>query len=126
MRGRAQLPLLSWAAQALAPSRQGRSMTAVNEVRWGRVLLGGLFIKLTMLAIILPLNSLSQQAAYYSVPVMALATAFLFGRWAARPLKAQWNVSKGANRRDDADWRQQCVVRNHEGTGWGTLHVLAR
>jgi hypothetical protein len=65
-------------------------MAAVTQIRWGRILLGGLFIELTMFAIVLPLNSLSQQAAYYSVPVLALATAFLFGRWAARPLKAQF------------------------------------
>lgn len=60
------------------------------EIRWGRILLGGLFIELTMFAIVPPLNSLSQRAAYYSVPVLALATAFLFGRRAARPLKARF------------------------------------
>ena len=40
-----------------------------------------------MLAIIVPLNSLSASAAYYLVPILALATAFIFGRWAATPVE---------------------------------------
>ena len=63
---------------------------AVSELHWGRILLGGLFIELTMLAIVVPLNSVNQQLAYYSVPVLALATAFIFGRRAAAPLKAHF------------------------------------
>src|SRR5262245_55042122 len=59
-----------------------------QEFRWGRVLLGGLFIELTMFAIVVPLNAVSAQGAYYSVPFLAIATALLFGRWAARPLHA--------------------------------------
>lgn len=62
----------------------------MTTVRWGRVVLGGLFIELTMFAIVVPLNSISEQTAYYSVPVLALATAFLFGWWAAAPLKSQF------------------------------------
>jgi hypothetical protein len=65
-------------------------MAALNQIRWGRIFLGGLFIELTIFAIVLPLNVLSQRAAYYSVPVLVLATAYIFGRWAARPLEAQF------------------------------------
>jgi hypothetical protein len=58
----------------------------IREIRWGRVLLGGLFSELTIFAIYIPLNSASPQAAYYSVPVLVLATAFVFGRWVAGPV----------------------------------------
>ena len=60
----------------------------MKDIRWGRVLLGGFLIELTIFAIYIPLNSASPQVAYYSVPVLALATAYLFGRWAARPLQS--------------------------------------
>jgi len=56
------------------------------HIRWGRVLAGALLVELTMMAIIVPLNAVSASAAYFSVPVLAFATAVLFGRWAARPL----------------------------------------
>ena len=58
-----------------------------RPLRWGRVLLGGVFIELTMLTIIVPLNSISEPTAYYLVPILAFATAFIFGRWAATPLE---------------------------------------
>jgi hypothetical protein len=58
----------------------------MNTIRWRRVLAGGLFIELTMLAIVLPLNAVSPQAVYYLVPVLALLTAVLYGYWAAKPV----------------------------------------
>ena len=59
-------------------------MAAAHQLRWGRILLGGMFIELTMVAIIVPVNAASERTAYYLVPVLALATAFIFGQWAAR------------------------------------------
>ena len=61
---------------------------AMKDIRWGRILLGGFLIELTIFAIYIPLNAALPQIAYYSVPVLALATAYVFGRWAARPLQS--------------------------------------
>ena len=43
-----------------------------------------------MLAIIVPVNAISERTAYYLVPILALSTAFIFGQWAARPLHRQF------------------------------------
>jgi hypothetical protein len=62
----------------------------VRDIRWGRVLLGGLFIELSMFAVVVPLNAISPRAAYYSVPLLAFATALLFGWWAAKPVSSRF------------------------------------
>ncbi len=67
----------------------------MKDIRWGRVLLGGFLIELTIFAIYIPLDAALPQIAYYSVPVLALTTAYLFGRWAARPLQSGF-VLQGA------------------------------
>ena len=58
----------------------------MNTIRWSRVLAGGLFIELTMFAIVLPLNAVRPQAVYYLVPALAFLTAVFYGYWAAKPL----------------------------------------
>jgi hypothetical protein len=65
-------------------------MAAASEIRWSRVLLGGLFIELMMLAIVVPVNSVSERTAYYLVPILAPTTAFIFGKWAAKPLHSHF------------------------------------
>jgi hypothetical protein len=65
-------------------------MPAAHHIRWGRVVLGGVFIELTMLGIIVPVNAISEPTAYYLVPILALATAWVFGYWAARPVQSHF------------------------------------
>lgn len=66
-------------------------MTADAPIRWGRIVLGGLFIELAMFAVVVPLNVLGgEQAVYYAVPFLAVATAFVFGWWAARPVTGRF------------------------------------
>jgi putative membrane protein (TIGR04086 family) len=65
-------------------------MAVEGQIRWGRILIGGLLIELTMFAIVLPLNTISTQTVYYLVPFLAAATGFLFGYWAARPLDSRF------------------------------------
>ena len=60
----------------------------LKDIRWGRILLGGFLIELTIFAIYIPLNAALPQVAYYSVPVLILTTAYVFGRWAARPVQS--------------------------------------
>ena len=60
-------------------------MNTVARIRWGRILLGALFIELTMFAIFIPLQTVSADAAYWAVPILGMLTAFVFGRWAAAP-----------------------------------------
>lgn len=65
-------------------------MLASQQIRWGRILLGGVFIELAMLSILVPVNLASERTAYYLVPILAFATAFVFGQWAARPLQSRF------------------------------------
>ena len=63
----------------------------VRTIRWGRILLGALAIEIVMLAIVVPLGLLvSEQLVYYSVPFLAVATAFLAALWVCRPLQARF------------------------------------
>jgi len=55
-----------------------------STIRWKRVASGGFFIELTMFAIVLPMNTVSPQATYYSVPLLVLLSAVVWGYWAAR------------------------------------------
>ena len=54
------------------------------RLRWGRILLAGLFSELTIFAIFLPIQAANPQAAVNVVPVLVTVTAFLWGWWAAR------------------------------------------
>src|SRR5436190_176991 len=63
---------------------------AALQIRWTRVLSGGLLIEVTLFAVVLPLNVISSQMTYYAVPVLVLASAILFGYWAARPLQKRF------------------------------------
>ena len=65
-------------------------MLASQQIRWGRILLGGVFIELAMLSILVPVNLVSERTAYYLVPILAFATAVVFGQWAARPLQGRF------------------------------------
>jgi hypothetical protein len=61
---------------------------AVTDIQWMRVLVGGFLIEITLFAVVLPLNALSSQVTYYSVPFLVFASGIIFGYWVARPLKA--------------------------------------
>ena len=65
-------------------------MTSGHHIRWGRVIVAGVLIELAMLSIFIPVNLFNERSAYYLVPFLAIATAFGFGRWAARPLHGQF------------------------------------
>jgi putative membrane protein (TIGR04086 family) len=62
-------------------------MAAANGIQWKRVLWGGFLNELALFAIVLPLNMISQQATYYSVPVLVFVSAILFAYWAARTVQ---------------------------------------
>ena len=62
-------------------------MTETDTIRWGRIILGGLFMELAMFAVVIPLNGINRQATYYSVPFLTSVFGFLFGYWVARPLR---------------------------------------
>jgi putative membrane protein (TIGR04086 family) len=64
-------------------------MTPTRSLRWGRILLGGLFIELAMFAFVIPLQAISPTVLYYSVPFLAIGTAVLFGAWAAKPAQSR-------------------------------------
>jgi hypothetical protein len=55
-----------------------------RRLRWGRILLGGLFSELAIFAVYIPLQSVLGDTATNTVPLLAVATAFLFGWWAAK------------------------------------------
>ena len=61
-------------------------MPATNAIRWKRVVVGGFLTELTLFAIVLPLNMMSQQATYYSVPLLVFVWGVMFGYWVARPV----------------------------------------
>jgi len=65
-------------------------MNTVARIRWGRILTGALLIEITMFAILIPLQMASADAAYWAVPVLGLLTAFLFGRWTAKPVGSRF------------------------------------
>jgi hypothetical protein len=65
-------------------------MHTINKIRWGRILAGAVLIEVTMFAIVVPLNAVRASAAYYSVPALALVTAFVFGRWVALQLHSHF------------------------------------
>jgi putative membrane protein (TIGR04086 family) len=56
----------------------------IRRLRWGRILLGGLFSELAIFAVFVPLQSVYGEAVTNLVPVLAVVTAFLFGWWAAK------------------------------------------
>jgi hypothetical protein len=58
-------------------------MTMNGRLRWGRILLGGLFSELAIFAIFIPLQSVFGDVVVNIVPVLATAVAFVFGWWAA-------------------------------------------
>ena len=60
-----------------------------TPIRWGRVLLGGLFIELAMFAFVIPLTAIGEQVLYYAVPFLAFGIAVVFGWWVARPLSGR-------------------------------------
>lgn len=66
-----------------------------TRLRWGRILLGGVFIELAMFAVFIPLMSISETAAYVAVPIWGMVTAVLFGRWAAGPAGGRWVLHGG-------------------------------
>ena len=55
-----------------------------SRLRWSRVVTGGFLVELTLFAIVLPLNVVSQRATYYSVPLLVFLSAVAFAYWAAR------------------------------------------
>jgi hypothetical protein len=62
-----------------------------GTIRWGRIFLGGLAIELVMFAIVVPLQLGGfEQIAYYSVPLLATATAFGAAIWVCRPLQSRF------------------------------------
>ena len=64
---------------------------SASQIRWGRIAAGGLFIELAMFAIVIPIQIVAgEQVFYYSVPVAAIATAFLVALWVARPLESRF------------------------------------
>ena len=55
-----------------------------RRLRWGRILLGGLYSELAIFAVFIPLQSVYGDVVMNAVPVLAAAVAFLFGWWAAK------------------------------------------
>ena len=55
-----------------------------GRLRWGRILLGGLYSELAIFAVFIPLQSVYGDAVTNIVPALAAAVAFLFGWWAAK------------------------------------------
>ena len=65
-------------------------MPTTQPIRWLRIALAGLLNELAMFAVVIPLNIISQDVAYYAVPFAAVGTGFACGWWAARPLKGRF------------------------------------
>jgi hypothetical protein len=59
-------------------------MAMTGRVRWGRILLGGLYSELAIFAVFIPLQSVFGDVVMNVVPVLAAAVAFVFGWWAAK------------------------------------------
>jgi hypothetical protein len=65
-------------------------MGTQQDIRWGRISLAAVLVEAVLLAVILPLNAVSGELAYYSVPVLVFATAYGAGWWVARPLAGRF------------------------------------
>lgn len=62
-----------------------------GEVRWGRVLVGGVSAELAVFAIVFPvLRFFGQQAFLASILIASLAMPFLFAVWVCRRVKSHF------------------------------------
>jgi hypothetical protein len=71
-------------------------MSALEEIRWVRVLIGGLLAEVAVIAIVVPLSfALGQRSLLYTAPVASLVACFLLAWWVGRGVGSRF-VLQGA------------------------------
>ena len=63
--------------------------SGVERMQWSRIVLGAVLMELLMFAFVAPLD-ISGGAAFYAVPFLTVAIAFVVALWVARPLGSRF------------------------------------
>ncbi len=79
------LPRLATIQSNLCVAGRRTGMSALEGIRWVRVLIGGLLAEVAVFAVVVPLSfALGQRSLFYTAPVASLVACFLLAWWVGR------------------------------------------